>query len=190
MRAPGVTSPSDVSRRAKVTANWGSPYGRRAGNPGPGRCQPGVRPRDGSGPQVGVAGASGGAARQWRLRLVHPGGAGRRQRRKRRRAYAIDVCRSAAGAGESRPGLRSQGMGVVQGTTDTAWNAVIRSVQRRNDGGRVRCTRRPSKGYEALRLYVGDGQYGKEGGARTCPRSFGRTPHATMRGGRFGADCT
>jgi hypothetical protein len=31
-----VTLPSDVIRWAKVTSNWGSPSGRRVGNPGPG----------------------------------------------------------------------------------------------------------------------------------------------------------
>ena len=141
-----VTLPSDVSRRAKVTPNWGSPSGRRAGNPGPGRVsreQAEGRERAASRSRKKRAGAlQGSGAAVWSTRMV-PGDdsdeSGDEQLRSmiRRRAGPGDRTRPTPGDGRgandggSRPGGGGPGSPAArQGRTGGAGVPALTAVER------------------------------------------------------------
>ncbi|QJX01113.1 hypothetical protein FTUN_8752 [Frigoriglobus tundricola] len=170
-----VTLPSDVSRRAKVTSNWGSPSGRRVGNPGPGRVSRGQAEG-----RERAASRSRGSERVCCKAVARPSGPPGWCRETYSDESGDERLRSMFAG---RPGLVLQprptpGYGRGVGAAGTVWNAVIRTVRRRDDDGRPGCTRGPGSGYEPLRPYLGTDNRGKRGAHGRTPCLSGRTPRA------------
>lgn len=175
-----VSPPSDVIRGSKVRTNLGTSVVDGLVTRGS-VSQPSVKPQKGSGPQVGVAGASGAAARQWRNRLAPPGGAEGQQRRKRRRAFVIDDCWSVRRAEASARPAPGHGRGA-----GNDWNRMERgdpvcsAAQQRWTVGVYPLSAERLCG--ATSISWGRSTEGKRGAQGCTPNFHGRKPCAVMRG--------
>ena len=164
-----VTLPSDVSRRAKVTANWGSPSGRRVGNPGPGS----VSREQAEGRERAVS-RSRGSERTRRKAVARPSGPPGWCRETTATKAATSNCDRwfAGGRGWETGPARLRGR---------TWRGERRTptgkrrsgpVRRRDDDGRAGYARGLVEGCGPLRPYFGEGQQGKGGSANTCRPAF------------------